>query len=356
MKNSHSQVFAGQWADRLRPSSFNDFVLDDATADRIKGLFLSDSPPNCILITGTTGNGKTTLARLVAAKIAGISKKYSKHDHAASRFVFPSDVTEVNCGEDTGKEKIGETIKMAEFRPRTLKRRVILLDEVHKLSHGAISALLKPLEEPPPHTTWILCTNHHEKLNAALKNRAYWINLQDMRSDTALELLAKVTKETGVAEAFPFKANKLFASAAKAALGQRIFTSPREAVTMYQALLAGVAAADPQDIKSAMSALKKATKAAFDDLPEGQDINKFINSIDNDLLAAASIMVNMAREADAFDHLYFSLRSRLQRGTLKGIPALVFAWCVDAKAWSVHSGMLPLDYVAARLVEHNEGR
>ena len=155
---------------RYRPKTFKEFVSHDATVSTVKGMLKNRTIPNAILISGPSGVGKTTLARLIGRylncekeKSCGKCQSCRDMELDASGSINHPDYIEINGSEGGNIDNIRELIFSAKYMPMN-RFRLICVDEVHRLSYAASQALLKPLEEPPPSTLWILCTTDPDKI------------------------------------------------------------------------------------------------------------------------------------------------------------------------------------------------
>lgn len=147
---------------KYRPQTL-DRVLGHASAVETLRKFAASAKedfPSAILLVGPPSAGKTTLARAFAREVLG--------DH------FDSNFEETNFGTERSIDDIRGLIRLANLRPMSGGRRFIMCDEAHAILSNApaADALLKPLEEPIPSTTWILATMEPEKFNSTVKARA----------------------------------------------------------------------------------------------------------------------------------------------------------------------------------------
>ena len=134
----------------------------------------------CVLITGASGTGKTTLALAAAKAITN-----------------PENIHQANAAAQTGIDDVRDLIKKAGPRSLSGKKRVFIVDEVHALSKQAMSALLIPLENPKPNTIWILCTNEPERLPVVLTRRAIKFQTPDWTEKRLKRLAVRVSKASG---------------------------------------------------------------------------------------------------------------------------------------------------------------
>ena len=130
---------------KFRPPTFERMIGHEAAVTRMNGMIKSGKIPNALLITGPSGSGKTTFSRAIHHAINGIDNRV--------------DFMDFNAGVSSKIEDIRELIQTARFKPQG-KKRVICIDEAQMLlaNKTSTNAILKPLEEPPPNTLWILCS------------------------------------------------------------------------------------------------------------------------------------------------------------------------------------------------------
>lgn len=163
------------WATKYRPKTFDEVVGHSSAIARLKGSIKRGSLPNAIMLTGPSGTGKTTLARIFARYI-----NCKTHDGCGK---CPSclagkhpDIDESNAAEARGIDDIRMLIAKANYKPH-YNVRVFILDEAHQLTPQSIQAFLKPLEEPPKNTMYILCTTDPQKFPNTILTRCLQINL-----------------------------------------------------------------------------------------------------------------------------------------------------------------------------------
>ena len=151
---------------RYRPKTFKEVAGHKATIKQLQAMIESDHIPNAIAFLGKSGTGKTTFSRMIARYIN--CKKGTSCGKCESCIAIDkdksSDYLEVNCATDGGVDAIKGVIEQAKFQPRG-RLRVICLDEIHKLSNASANALLKPLENPPARTLWILATSEPDSIS-----------------------------------------------------------------------------------------------------------------------------------------------------------------------------------------------
>ena len=174
-----------------RPRTLKDVVGQDDSVAIIKGMIKRNRYPGAILISGTTGVGKTTLARILATYMNADDPKNVRESMAYKLGEKHPDVTVVNAGTHGKVEDIRSLVRGASAAPHT-NYRVFIIDEAHKLTGASAEALLVPIEEPSLHTIWILCTTNPEKLLATIAGRCTKINLNQIEPEHIVQRLEHI--------------------------------------------------------------------------------------------------------------------------------------------------------------------
>ena len=208
-----------QWSVTYRPETLDEVVGQPAAVSYIKGMIKNKQTPGCILISGQSGCGKTSLARIIASLMSGSSNEPKTNP----------DIIEVAANVDSGKDDVRELIIKSRYNPRGGKRRVIIVDEAHSYSGPAASALLKETEEPAPKSTWILCSDKPEKLPRQLLNRAQSIALSSVEDKDLITLLKWVLENEK--RSFGTNEDVIIKKLAEAAYGV-----PRQAIQLLESV------------------------------------------------------------------------------------------------------------------------
>lgn len=155
-----------------RPDGIGAILGNSQIKKALKGWLLTNSFPGSMLLHGGTGSGKTTAARIIARLLNcndpgnGLTP-CGRCPCCKSPLENHRSIHEVNCTVRGKLDDMIQLLRLSWLVPRH-KYRVFILDVVHGASHAALNALLKPLEEPPPRTVWILCTSEFGKVPKAI--------------------------------------------------------------------------------------------------------------------------------------------------------------------------------------------
>jgi DNA polymerase-3 subunit gamma/tau len=175
------QVLARKW----RPRDFTELVGQDHVQRALINALDNDRLHHAYLFTGTRGVGKTTIARILAKSLnceTGVSSRPCGKCSACEeinegRFV---DLIEVDAASRTKVEDTRELLENVQYAPTRGRYKVYLIDEVHMLSTHSFNALLKTLEEPPPHVKFLLATTDPQKLPVTILSRCLQFNLKSL--------------------------------------------------------------------------------------------------------------------------------------------------------------------------------
>jgi DNA polymerase-3 subunit gamma/tau len=175
-------------ARKYRPAGFEALIGQDALVQTLANAFATNRLAQAWLLTGVRGVGKTTTARIIAKALNCVGP-----DGTGGPSISPCgecpfctaisagshiDVIEMDAASNTGVDDVREIIEAVRYRPASARYKVYIIDEVHMLSRNAWNALLKTLEEPPPHVKFIFATTEVEKLPPTILSRCQRFDLR----------------------------------------------------------------------------------------------------------------------------------------------------------------------------------
>ena len=192
-------VLARKW----RPRRFQELVGQQHVVKALVNSLAAERLHHAYLFAGTRGVGKTTLARILAKALncadgivsepCGVCESCVAIDEG--RFV---DLIEVDAASRTKVEDTRELLENVQYAPTTGRFKVYLIDEVHMLSKHSFNALLKTLEEPPPHVKFLLATTEPQKIPVTVLSRCLQFNLKRLTPKQIQAQLQKISDEEGV--------------------------------------------------------------------------------------------------------------------------------------------------------------
>jgi DNA polymerase-3 subunit gamma/tau len=184
-------------ARKYRPSTFAELIGQDALVRTLTNAFAQNRIAHAFMLTGVRGVGKTTTARIIARALNCVGP-----DGAGGPTITPCgvcgnciaiaadrhvDVMEMDAASRTGIDDIRELIEGVRYAPGAARYKVYIIDEVHMLSKAAFNALLKTLEEPPPHVKFIFATTEIRKVPITVLSRCQRFDLRRVDAEILIE-------------------------------------------------------------------------------------------------------------------------------------------------------------------------
>ena len=193
-------------ARKYRPKSFDDLYGQEAMVRTLRNAFASGRIAHAFMLTGVRGVGKTTTARLLARALN--YETDTVHEPTLDLSVEGRnckaiiegrhmDVLELDAASRTGVNDIRELTDSVRYAPVEARYKVYIIDEVHMLSTGAFNALLKTLEEPPPHAKFIFATTEIRKVPVTILSRTQRFDLRRVEPDQIVKNLQMICENEG---------------------------------------------------------------------------------------------------------------------------------------------------------------
>ncbi len=193
------QVLARKW----RPKSFESLVGQEHVVRALTHALDGGRLHHAYLFTGTRGVGKTTLSRIfakalncetgVTSKPCGVCRACREIDEG--RFV---DYVEMDAASNRGVDEMAALLERAVYAPVDARFKVYMIDEVHMLTNHAFNAMLKTLEEPPPHVKFILATTDPQKIPVTVLSRCLQFNLKQMPAGHIVSHLENILQQENI--------------------------------------------------------------------------------------------------------------------------------------------------------------
>ena len=194
-------------ARKYRPASFDALLGQEAMVRTLGNAIARDRLAQAWLLTGVRGVGKTSTARIIAKALNCIGPDGSGGPTinpcgicepcvaiAAGRHM---DVIEMDAASNTGVDDVREIIEAVRYASVSARYKIYIVDEVHMLSKNAFNALLKTLEEPPPHVKFIFATTEVNKVPVTVLSRCQRFDLRRVPADTLVAHFARIAEAEG---------------------------------------------------------------------------------------------------------------------------------------------------------------
>ncbi len=288
------QVLARKW----RPRSFQDMVGQSHVLKALTNALDQDRLHHAYLFTGTRGVGKTTLARILAKCLncdTGVSSTPCGTCNACvaideGRFV---DLIEVDAASRAKVEETRDLMDNVQYAPSSGRYKVYLIDEIHMFSNHSFNALLKTLEEPPPHVKFLLATTEPKKLPVTILSRCLQFNLSHLTNDQIAKQVEMILGQENIK--YDSGSTELIARGAAGSM--------RDALSLLdQAIAYGGGALEETQVRAMMGTIDSA------------DLNGLVQAlIDADPEALLNTIENIAIQSPDFDALLAEFLSLLQK-------------------------------------------
>ncbi|MGI9251117.1 MAG: DNA polymerase III subunit gamma/tau [Pseudohongiellaceae bacterium] len=288
------QVLARKW----RPASFAEVAGQAHVLKSLINALDNERLHHAYLFAGTRGVGKTTLARILAKCLnceEGISstpcgKCGACSEISAGQFI---DLLEVDAASRTKVEDTRELLENVQYTPARGRFKVYLIDEVHMLSNHSFNALLKTLEEPPPHVKFLFATTDPQKLPITILSRCLQFNLKNLSPKLIAEYLDKVLEK----EEIEHDSDALWQIAAAAG------GSMRDALTLTD-----------QAIAYCQGKIKADGVVEMLGIPEHAQVKSLLEAMANkDIQQVFDLVAHLSERTPDYAHTLDSLLSALHR-------------------------------------------
>ncbi len=193
-------------ARKYRPRTFDDLFGQEAMVRTLRNAFASGRIAHAFMLTGVRGVGKTTTARLLARALNYDTDSIHEptldlnEEGRHCRSIIEGrhmDVLELDAASRTGVADMRELLDGVRYAPVEARYKVYIIDEVHMLSTGAFNALLKTLEEPPPHAKFIFATTEIRKVPVTILSRCQRFDLRRVEPDVIVKNLEMIAGKEG---------------------------------------------------------------------------------------------------------------------------------------------------------------
>jgi len=316
------QVLARKW----RPRNFREMAGQGHVLKTLINSLDNDRLHHAYLFTGTRGVGKTTIARILARCLnceKGVTSEPCGECSACreideGRFI---DLIEVDAASRTKVEDTRELLDNVQYSPTRGRYKVYLIDEVHMLSGHSFNALLKTLEEPPPHVKFLLATTDPQKLPVTVLSRCLQFNLKNISPERLVEHIKYILDE----EKIPFEEPALWQ------LGRAAQGSVRDCLTLLdQAIGYCDGNITDHDVRSFLGTIDQSVIHALVDALAAQDAAEMLGIIE----AAAE-------HAPDFSAVLADLQSYLHRVAIaQAVPEGIDNAQGDREQVLAHAGQL----------------
>ena len=184
-----------QW----RPQTFSEIVGQETIVQTLRNAVLSNEVAHAYLFSGDRGIGKTSAARILARAVNCLDPSNGEPCNTCANCSVISanrslDIVEIDGASNRGIDHIRQLREEVSFAPTDLKRKVYIIDEVHMLTHEAFNALLKTLEEPPPHAMFVFATTEPHKVPRTIISRCQAFDFRRIASQQIVQHLGNIAE------------------------------------------------------------------------------------------------------------------------------------------------------------------
>jgi DNA polymerase-3 subunit gamma/tau len=313
-------------ARKWRPRNFGELAGQEHVMRALVNALQTGRVHHAFLFTGTRGVGKTTIARILAKSLncetgmtatpCGVCSACREIDEG--RFV---DLIEVDAASRTKVDDTRELLDNVQYAPARGRYKVYLIDEVHMLSTHSFNALLKTLEEPPPHVKFLLATTDPQKLPVTVLSRCLQFNLKRFPPGLIFKRLTEITAAEKI-EAEP-DALRLVARAAQGSM--------RDALSLLDQVIAfGGAKLSAADTRTMLGTLDRSEVFGIIDAVAARDAKRVLASVDQ-----------LDERAPEYREVLAELAAVLQKIALvQAVPDLQLDEAEDIEAYKRLAGVL----------------